>query len=112
MKEYRLAAWPELTAPFDRTAFRRMLSDMSHRHMSLAQLVGASGIRRQEVRDFIDMLVARGVISQRGFDRARLAVRLVAPTGRLAAPGDVEQPGAALRRPSSGQPRAAGSPPH
>ena len=65
MKEYRLAAWPELTAPFDRTAFRRMLSDMSHRHMSLAQLVGASGIRRQEVRDFIDMLAARGVISQR-----------------------------------------------
>ena len=65
MKEYRLAAWPELTAPFDRTAFRRMLSDMSHRHLSLAQLVDASGIRRQEVRDFIDMLVARGVISQR-----------------------------------------------
>ena len=65
MKEYRLAAWPELSAPFDRTAFRRMLSDMSHRHLSLAQLVDASGIRRQEVRDFIDMLVARGVISQR-----------------------------------------------
>ena len=65
MKEYRLAAWPELSAPFDRTAFRRMLSDMSLRHMSLAQLVGASGIRHQEVRDFIDMLVARGVISQR-----------------------------------------------
>ena len=65
MKEYRLAAWPELAAPFDRTAFRRMLSDMSHRHMSLAQLVGASGIRRQQVREFIDMLDARGMISQR-----------------------------------------------
>lgn len=65
MKEYRLAAWPELSGPFDRTAFRRMLSDMSHRHMSLAQLVGASGIRRHEVREFIEMLDARGVISQR-----------------------------------------------
>ena len=65
MKEYRLAAWPELAAPFDRTAFRRMLSDMSHRHMSLAQLVGASGIRRQQVREFIEMLDARGMISQR-----------------------------------------------
>jgi hypothetical protein len=65
MKEYRLAAWPELNAPFDRTAFRRMLSDMSHRHMSLTQLVGASGIRRQEVRQFIEMLDARGMISQR-----------------------------------------------
>ncbi|MDP3820323.1 MAG: hypothetical protein Q8R33_02505 [Burkholderiales bacterium] len=65
MKEYRLAAWPELNAPFDRTAFRRMLSDMSHRHMSLTQLVGASGIRRQEVRQFIEMLDARGMILQR-----------------------------------------------
>jgi hypothetical protein len=65
MKEYRLAAWPELSAPFDRTAFRRMLSDMSHRHMSVAQLMGASGIRRQEVREFIDMLDARGMISKR-----------------------------------------------
>jgi hypothetical protein len=65
MKEYRLAAWPELSAPFDRTAFRRMLSDMSHRHMSLAQLVGASGVRRQEVRDFIEMLDSRGMLSQR-----------------------------------------------
>lgn len=65
MKEYRLATWLELRAPFDRTVFRRMLSDMSHRHMSLAQLIGASGVRRQEVREFIEMLDARGVISQR-----------------------------------------------
>ncbi len=65
MKEYRLAAWPELAAPFDRTVFRRMLSDMSHRHMSLAQLVGTSGIRRHQVREFLAMLDARGMISQR-----------------------------------------------
>ena len=39
MKEYRLAAWPQLRAPFDRMAHRRMLSDMSQRHMTLAQLV-------------------------------------------------------------------------
>lgn len=65
MKEYRLAAWPELNAPFDRTAFRRMLSEMSQRHMSLTQLVGASGVRRQEVRQFIEMLDARGMVSER-----------------------------------------------
>lgn len=65
MKEYRLAAWPELGASFDRTAFRRMLSDMSHRHMSLAQLADISGMRRHEVREFLDMLDARGVITQR-----------------------------------------------
>ena len=65
MKEYRLAAWPQLRAPFDRIAYRRMLSDMSHRHVTLAQLSAASGIRRQEVRQFIEMLDARGMIAQR-----------------------------------------------
>jgi hypothetical protein len=65
MKEYRLAAWPQLRAPFDRIAYRRMLSDMSHRHMSLAQLVEASGARRHEVRVFIDMLDAQGLIAER-----------------------------------------------
>jgi hypothetical protein len=65
MKEYRLAAWPELPVPYHRTAFRRMLSDMSQRHMSFAQLVGSSGLRRQEVRQFLDMLGARGLIAER-----------------------------------------------
>jgi hypothetical protein len=65
MKEYRLAAWPQLRPPFDKIAYRRMLSDMSHRHMSLSQLVDCSGVRRHEVRLFIDMLDARGLIAQR-----------------------------------------------
>jgi hypothetical protein len=65
MKEYRLAAWPQLRPPFDKIAYRRMLSDMSHRHMSLAQLAECSGIRRHEVRSFIEMLEARGLIAQR-----------------------------------------------
>jgi hypothetical protein len=65
MKEYRLAAWPQLRPPFDKIAYRRMLSDMSHRHMTLAQLVDCSGIRRHEVRSFIDMLEARGLVSHR-----------------------------------------------
>ena len=65
MKEYRLVAWPQLRPPFDRIAYRRVLSDMSHRHMSLAQLVDSSGIGRNEVRQFIDMLDARGLLAQR-----------------------------------------------
>jgi hypothetical protein len=65
MKEYRLVAWPELQPPFHRTAYRRMLSDMSHRHMSVAQLVSCSGIRRQEVRQFLDMLESRSLLSER-----------------------------------------------
>ena len=65
MKEYRLLAWPQLRAPFDRIAYRRMLSDMSHRHMTLAQLAECSGIRRHEVRTFIDMLESRDLIAMR-----------------------------------------------
>jgi hypothetical protein len=65
MKEYRLVAWPQLRPPFDRIAYRRMLSDMSHRHMSLAQLAECSGIRRHEVRSFLDMLDAQQLIAER-----------------------------------------------
>ena len=65
MKEYRLAAWPQLRPPFDKIAYRRMLSDMSHRHMTLAQLTECSGIRRHEVRSFIEMLESRGLIDTR-----------------------------------------------
>lgn len=65
MKEYRLVAWPQLRAPFDRIAHRRMLSDMSHRYMSLAQLVACGSIRRHEVRAFIEMLESHHLIAAR-----------------------------------------------
>ncbi|MES2227419.1 MAG: hypothetical protein V4540_06580 [Pseudomonadota bacterium] len=66
MKEFRLVAWPQqLRAPFDRIGCRRMLSDMSHRHMTVAQLAECSGMRRQEVRAFLDMLDARHLVAQR-----------------------------------------------
>lgn len=65
MKEYRLIAWAELPAPYHRMAYRRMLTDLSHRHMSVPQLMSASGLRRQEVREFLDMLEARGLLVDR-----------------------------------------------
>jgi hypothetical protein len=65
MKEYRLAAWPQLRHPFDKTAYRRMLSNMSHRHMTLAQLAQCSGVRRQQVREFIAMLDERKLVDER-----------------------------------------------
>ena len=65
MKEYRLAAWPQLGSPFDRIAYRRMLSDMSHRHVTLAQLAASSGVRRQQIRSFLEMLDSRGLIAER-----------------------------------------------
>jgi hypothetical protein len=65
MKEYRLSAWPELDSPFDRMAFRRMLAEMSQRHVSLPRLVSSSGLARREVRRFVRMLESRGVLSER-----------------------------------------------
>jgi hypothetical protein len=65
MKTYRLAAWPQLRPPFDKIAYRRMLSDMSHRHVSVAQLVDTSGLRRSEVRQFLDMLGTAQLLSER-----------------------------------------------
>src|ERR1700754_1946449 len=65
MKTYRLAAWPQLRAPFDKIAYRRMLSDMSHRHVSVAQLMETSGLRRSEVRQFLGMLGAEHLLSER-----------------------------------------------
>jgi hypothetical protein len=65
MKEYRLTAWPDLAPPFDRTAYRRMASDMSHRFMTLPQLADTSGLKRHEVRGFVEMLEARGLIVER-----------------------------------------------
>ena len=62
MKEYKLAAWPELTAPYHRTVYRRMLSDMSHRYMSVSALVMSSGATKTEVRLFLQMLEEKGLL--------------------------------------------------
>jgi hypothetical protein len=65
MKQYRLLAWPELHPEHNRTAYRRLLSDMSHRHVTIAQMADASGLRRHAVRDFVDSLVGQGVVEVR-----------------------------------------------
>jgi hypothetical protein len=65
MKEYRLTAWPELATSFHRTAYHRMLSDMSHRFMTLAQLVDTSGLKRHEVRAFLEVLESHSVLVER-----------------------------------------------
>jgi hypothetical protein len=65
MKEYRLSAWPDLSAPYHRTAYRRMICDMSHRYVSLQHLVSASGVGKQQVRQFMAMLDERGLLLER-----------------------------------------------
>ncbi len=65
MKEFKLAAWPELPAPFHRTVYRRMLSDMSHRYMSVSALVLSSGASKMDVRLFLQMLDEKGLLLER-----------------------------------------------
>lgn len=65
MKEYRLVAWPELPSEFKRTAHRRVLSDMSQRHMSIAQLAEVSGLKKSELKSLLEMLDTRGVLDER-----------------------------------------------
>lgn len=65
MKEYRLLAWPELPAEYRRTAHRRALSEMSQRFVSVAKLVEVSGLKKSEIRAFVEMLEARAVVTER-----------------------------------------------
>jgi len=65
MKEYRLLAWPELPAEYRRTAHRRVLSEMSQRFVSVPKLTEVSGLRKTELRAFLDMLDDRAVLTAR-----------------------------------------------
>ena len=58
-----------------------MLSDMSHRYLTVAALVSVSGSRRQEVRAFVDMLDARGVLLSRECPAADSAFASLQPLG-------------------------------
>ena len=69
MKHFKLTAWPELQAPYHRTPYRRMLCDMSHRFVPLQHLVSVSGLGKVEVRQFIEMLNDKGLVSERELAR-------------------------------------------
>lgn len=69
MKEFRLRAWPDLPPAYHRIAYRRMLSDLSQRHLSVQQLVNSSGLTRLEVRAFLNLLGERGLLSERDMPR-------------------------------------------
>lgn len=74
MQEFRLIAWPELDAAYQRIAYRRMLSDMSLRHVSLRQLVASSGLPRHDVGRFVRLLEARGQVERRDGRRVNAAL--------------------------------------
>lgn len=92
MKEYRLSAWPEHSPEFQRTGHRRVLSEMSSRYMSVGQLAEASGLKRNEVRAFIEMLGGRGLVTERDATAPDSVIDSRSPLGWLwraiAAPSD------------------------
>lgn len=65
MKEYKLLSWPDLPAEFRRTGFRRLLSDLSQRHISEASLLKRDGVKPAEVRALLQFLASRNVLEVR-----------------------------------------------
>ncbi|HEX7438675.1 MAG TPA: hypothetical protein VF319_01135 [Caldimonas sp.] len=75
MKEYRLVSWPEMPVQFQRIGHRRILGAMSHRHLTVAQLVECSGLRRPDVLLLIQMLETEGHVAIREAPSAEIAPR-------------------------------------
>ena len=71
MKEFKLISWPDLPAEFRRTPFRRLLSDMSQRHLSESMLAKRDGVKPSEVRALLQLLAAREVLDVRESDLRR-----------------------------------------
>ena len=65
MKEFKLISWPDLPAEFRRTAFRRLLSEMSQRHLSEATMSKRDGVKAAEVRALLQLLASRHVLDVR-----------------------------------------------
>lgn len=72
MKEYKLLSWPDLPAEFRRTGFRRLLCELSQRHMSEAMLTKRDGIKPAEVRALLQFLAKLDLLD----------VREAAPAGK------------------------------
>ena len=65
MFEYRLSSWPDLPSQFDRVGYRRALSDMSQRYVSVARLAQTSGLPRGELLRLIETLETSGALMRR-----------------------------------------------
>jgi hypothetical protein len=83
MKEYRLLAWPELKGDHQRIAYRRALSEMSQRYVSLGKLVEISGLKKSEARALIDLLDGKSVLAERDTSAPDSFFDSISPLGWL-----------------------------
>lgn len=65
MKEYKLRSWPDLPPEFRRMAFRRLLSEMSQRHVPESMLLHRDGVKTSEVRSLLQFLAEYGLVDAR-----------------------------------------------
>ena len=74
MKAYRLTAWPDASVTLQSIGYRRVLSDMSQRHMTIADLAARSGLSRADLRQFIGTLAGHGLLDEREVEDRRDSV--------------------------------------
>lgn len=65
MKEYKLKAWPDLPAAFRQTSYRRLLSELSQRHIHEADLQSRSGLSRRQLHKLMALLATQQVLEVR-----------------------------------------------
>ncbi|MCO5979094.1 hypothetical protein [Ideonella oryzae] len=56
MKEYKITAWPDLPAEFRRTAYRRMVSELSQRYVTEIHLQKCTGASAHDVTRLLSHL--------------------------------------------------------
>ena len=86
MKSYKLKAWPDLPPAFRRTAYRRALSQLSHRHATENQLCRDSGLSVSEWRQLLGHLDAHGLVDVRDVPDEEVRIRPHGTWARLVAP--------------------------
>jgi len=70
MKQYKLTAWPDLPARFQKTPMRRCASELSQRFVSVRDLAKHSGAPSREVEDLLEHLRGQGMLMSRDAPKA------------------------------------------
>ena len=65
MKQYKLTAWPELPARFQKTTMRRVVSELSQRFVSVRDLARSSGASARDVEELVATLDKGGMLMTR-----------------------------------------------
>ena len=70
MTQYKLTAWPDLPARFQKTTMRRVVSELSQRFASVRDLARSSGASVRDVEELIAKLEKDGMLMTRATPQA------------------------------------------